>query len=36
MEFPSGAGEAENGLWNVSFIEVLVVVRGEQGEVLFS
>ena len=36
MEFPSGGGEAENGLWNVSFVEVLVVMRGKQSEMLFS
>ena len=36
MEFPSGGGEAENGFRNVSFVEVLIVMRGKQSEVLFS
>ena len=36
VKFASRGREAENGLWDVSFIEVLIVVRVKQSEVLLS
>ena len=36
MKFAGGGRKVENGLWDMSFIEVLVVVRVKQSKVLLS
>ena len=36
VKFASGGREAENGLRDVSFVEVLIVVRVKQSEVFLS